>query len=81
MLKCVSEKMSVEDFEGHVNTPKEIISKTKTDRRRYYEKLASARFGLALPGLGYDCFRTWELMTMGSIIVIEKSIGLDRSVG
>ena len=80
MLRCVSNKVSLNDFEGHVDTPKLEMSKTKSNRRRYYEKLASSRFGLSLPGLGYDTFRTWELMTMGSIIVIERGVGFDRTV-
>ena len=37
-------------------------------------------FGLGLPGLGYDCFRTWELLTMGSIVVTERGVGYDRTV-
>ena len=31
----------------------------RTKRHLYYRSLAKARFGVALPGLGYDCFRTW----------------------
>lgn len=57
ILKCVSDKFKVEEFEGHVNTPESEMKKTKTNRRRYYEKLAASRFGLSLPGLGYDTFR------------------------
>jgi hypothetical protein len=43
-------------------------------RYEYYTKLGSAMFGLGLPGLGYDCFRNWELMTMGTIVVLEKGV-------
>lgn len=46
---------------------------TQVDRRSYYEKIGSMMFGVALPGLGYDCFRTWELLTMGTIVVIMKT--------
>ena len=55
------------------------MQKTKSDRVRYYEKLSSAKFGLALPGLGYDCFRTWELLTLGTPVVTERGIGFDRT--
>ena len=79
ILKCVSSKFTVEDFEGHVDTHKDTMAQTKTDRPRYYKKLASAKFGLALPGLGYDCFRTWELLTMGTLVVTERGYGFDRT--
>jgi hypothetical protein len=50
------------DFEGHsaikIDTEtKKLFEEMKKDRKRYYEKLSTSRFGLALPGLGYDCFR------------------------
>lgn len=80
MLRCISEKMSPEDFDGHVKTPKKEMDKTKSDRRRYYEKLASSRFGVSLPGLGYDTFRMWELLTMGTVVVIERGVGFDRTL-
>ena len=79
ILKCVSQKFTVTDFEGHVDTLKNDMRQTKTDRARYYRKLASAKFGLALPGLGYDCFRTWELLTMGTLVVTERGYGFDRT--
>jgi hypothetical protein len=49
--------MSPDDFEGHDATPKKEMKKTKTDRKRYYEKLGGTKFGVSLPGLGYDTFR------------------------
>ncbi|RYY85488.1 hypothetical protein EON63_07400 [archaeon] len=52
----------------------------RLDRRDYYIKMTKARFVLGLPGLGYDCFRHWEVMTMGSIIILEKGVGLERTV-
>lgn len=79
IINCISQKFSPDDFEGHISTPKSEIQKTKLDRSRYYSKLSSSKFGLALPGLGYDCFRTWELLTMGSAVVIERGTGLDKS--
>jgi hypothetical protein len=49
-----------------------------------------------LPGLGYDCFRSvrvslspflssrldrnWEMLTMGTIGIIERGVGFDRTV-
>jgi len=79
ILRCVSSKFTVDEFEGHVDTKKDEMAQTKADRARYYEKLASAKFGLSLPGLGYDCFRTWELLTLGTVVVTERGIGFDRT--
>jgi hypothetical protein len=79
-IRCISDKFSPADFEGHSDTPKSEMKKTKSDRRRYYQKLGSTKFGVNLPGLGYDCFRLWELLTMGTIVVMERGVGLDRSV-
>ncbi len=53
ILKCVSDHVPVELFDGHVDTPKTA----RLGREQYYNKLGSAMFGLGLPGLGYDCFR------------------------
>ena len=80
MIHCISQKMSPQDFEGHDETSKAEMLKTKTDRNRYYEKLGSAMFGVCLPGLGYDTFRMWELLTMGTVIILERAVGFDRTV-
>jgi hypothetical protein len=78
--------MKPEEFSAHVFlsendlTHSDATKAMKTNRKLYYQKLASARLGLALPGLGYDCFRTWEMLTMGVVVVIERGIGLDRTV-
>jgi len=83
MLRCISDKMAVDDFWGHSDAPKEHVSdqkKAKTNRRLYYQKLGTSIIGVALPGLGYDCFRTWELLTMGSLVVTEHGVGLDRTL-
>eukprot|EP01041_Mallomonas_annulata_P002345 gene2345-4558_t len=80
ILQCVSKSFSTTDFEGHSSAPFAHSKDTRLDRLSYYKKLASARFGLCLPGLGYDTFRMWELMTMGGIAVVEKAVGFDRSL-
>jgi len=40
----------------------------------------SARFGLCLPGLGYDTFRMWEMLTLGTVVVLERAVGFDRTL-
>ena len=68
------------DFEGHVDTPDEDTESIRQDRYKYYEKLGGALFGVCLPGLGYDTFKMWELLTIGSVVIIERAVGLDRTV-
>jgi hypothetical protein len=46
----------------------------------YIKKMVSARTGIALGGLGYDTFRLWEYLTLGTVPVLEKGIGLDKTV-
>ena len=85
ILQCVSKLFDVKDFEGHLDSisSEDLIKKTdvlRTNRRLYYERLSAARFGLCLPGLGYDTFRTWEYLTMGTIAVLERSVGFERTM-
>ena len=73
IVQCVSKNIPFSEFFGHSDTlktpdylsEKEVMVK---HRQFYYENLISARFGLSLPGLGYDCFRTWELLSLGRIV-------------
>ena len=56
------------------------MKQARVDRYKYYEKLGGAMFGVCLPGLGYDTFRMWELLTIGSVVIIERAVGFDRTV-
>lgn len=53
ILRCISEKVPAELFDGHIRTPKT----NRLGRDQYYEKLGTSMFGVGLPGLGYDTFR------------------------
>jgi hypothetical protein len=53
ILKCISDKMNQNDFDGHVSNSPAV----RLGRAEYYEKLGSVKFGVGLSGLGYDCFR------------------------
>ena len=54
---------------------KELKKKSKD----YYEQLAEAKFVLCPSGMGYDTYRHWEVLLMGSIPVFESSPGWDRT--
>lgn len=79
IINSLSQKIDKSDFEVFdlKTLPKE--STAKLNRLAYYQKLGSAKIGLALPGLGYDCLRTWEQLTMGTLVVAERVGGLDRA--
>eukprot|EP00601_Ochromonadales_sp_CCMP2298_P003641 CAMPEP_0173182638 /NCGR_PEP_ID=MMETSP1141-20130122/7955_1 /TAXON_ID=483371 /ORGANISM="non described non described, Strain CCMP2298" /LENGTH=586 /DNA_ID=CAMNT_0014105767 /DNA_START=48 /DNA_END=1808 /DNA_ORIENTATION=+ len=47
---------------------------------QYYKKVVTSRTSICLPGLGYDSFRLWETMTLGTVAVLEKGTGLDKSL-
>jgi hypothetical protein len=53
ILRCISDKVPAEIFDGHIRTPKT----NRLSREQYYEKLGTTMFGVGLPGLGYDTFR------------------------
>jgi hypothetical protein len=52
----------------------------RLEKRPYLEKLAAARCGLCLPGLGYDTYRAWEYLMMGTVAVLEKGVGFERTM-
>ena len=78
---CVSKKFNPADVDiALVKKDETIPMESFEERRKYYLALAKARFGLAMPGVGYDSFRLWETMTMGSVAIVERGVGFDRTV-
>lgn len=39
----------------------------------YLREMATFKFVLSPHGAGYDCYRTWEALTLGCIPVVKKS--------
>ncbi|CAB9509790.1 expressed unknown protein [Seminavis robusta] len=39
---------------------------------QFYKQMSQYRFGLSPPGVGYDCYRTYELLLLGVIPIIEE---------
>jgi hypothetical protein len=75
ILSCVAGKFNESDFTG-LNSG----SSSRMTQSEYYHKLGTSRLGLALSGLGSDTFRLWEALTMGTVPVVEKGFGLDKTV-
>ena len=54
--------------------------KEKKGLEEFNTALAASKMVLAMPGLGYDTYRLWEALAVGAVPVIEKGVGLDRTV-
>ena len=46
----------------------------------FKKRLSLSYAVLCMPGLGVDTYRLWETLAMGSMPVMEKGLGLDRTV-
>jgi hypothetical protein len=45
----------------------------------HFLEIAQSKFVLCPSGLGYDTYRMWEVILMGSIPVLESNAGFDRT--
>lgn len=54
--------------------------KEKKSVDEFNTALVASKMVLAMPGLGYDTYRLWEALAVGAVPVIEKGVGLDRTV-
>ena len=61
LLQCVSKKFQRGDFSGLSFDSME--DKKRMTPREYYFKLGTAMFGLAVPGIGYDTYRSRRIHT------------------
>ena len=55
------------------NISKCVYQKNNLDLWRYYIHIARSKFVLSPPGLGMDCYRTWEALYLGSIPIVLNS--------
>eukprot|EP01034_Spumella_vulgaris_P022823 gene22823-28996_t len=78
ILACVAKKFTEKDFKGV--TYRDSGGSSRMGPGDYYRKLGTSRLGLALSGLGTDTFRLWEALTMGTVPVVEKGFGLDKTL-
>lgn len=54
---------------------------TKTPKERnieYITEISQSKFVICPPGIGYDTYRMWEVITSGGVAVVESSPGLDK---
>jgi hypothetical protein len=50
-----------------------FFEETPLDRLQNYRKQAEFKFVLSPSGLGIDCYRTWEAITLGCVPVLKRS--------
>ena len=43
----------------------------------YLSRMSSYRYVLSPPGIGYDCFRTWEALSLGCTPIVFKDTNFD----
>ena len=46
-------------------------------QRQYLERLATAKFGLCIPGYGFKCHREVECMAMGCVPIVSPDVDMD----
>ena len=50
-----------------------VFQRTRTSRRRIWREYARYPFVLSAPGNGLDCHRTWEVLSLGRIVITRRS--------
>jgi hypothetical protein len=80
IIECISKKFETNPSESLQWKGYSEGLKGRLKSKDYYSALGKSKFSLALPGLGYDTFRLWETMTLGTIPILEKGVGLDKTV-
>ena len=66
--------ISREDF----NSSQPFTHYTKISSEQFLTDLTRSKFVLSPPGIGEDCFRTWESILLGAIPVVYNSTGLHK---
>lgn len=54
-------------------------SRKKVSIQTYFSKTYHSMAVLSMPGLGYDTYRLWESLASGTMPVLERGMGMDRT--
>lgn len=60
-------------YEKIKDNPLFDFQNTTIARTKQWEKRGEYQFSLSLIGNGFDCFRTWESLILGNIVIIQSS--------
>jgi hypothetical protein len=55
------------------NNPAFVFQNTRMPRHNQWEIRGQYQFSLSLIGNGFDCFRTWESLILGNIVILQSS--------
>ena len=58
----------------------DLFEQPSVSLKEFYIVTSRSYAVLAMPGLGYDTYRLWEALALGSMPVLEKGTGLDRTL-
>jgi hypothetical protein len=56
-----------------------LLPKKRLSPKSFMTKIMESLAVLCMPGLGYDSYRIWETLLMGSMPVLERGCGMDRT--
>jgi hypothetical protein len=56
-----------------------MVVNSKISTEAFRMKIVSSMAVLCMPGLGYDTYRLWETLGSGSLPVVERGFGMDRT--
>lgn len=78
--ECVAKNVP----EKHFDTGQTLKNKDRVDGKisqSHFRRVTGTSYAvLCMPGLGADSYRTWESLALGAMPVMEKGMGLDRTV-
>ena len=72
ILISISKKLSSEDLEIYDLKHSNKLSNKNYNRFGYYEKFGNAKYGLALPGIGFDCYRLNLILIILSLLSFNR---------
>lgn len=60
-------------YEKIKENPAFVFQSSRMPRHKQWEKRGQYQFSLSLLGNGFDCFRTWESLILGNIVILQSS--------
>ncbi len=67
-----------EVFESLKNNPLIFWSPGRLVRTESWREKSNYAFEISVFGNGLDCYRTWEALILGMIVIVQRGSGLDK---
>lgn len=71
ILDCIMNNLGSSNF---------TIIKDRISSENYYDKISQSAGVIAISGFGADTYRLWETLLLGSMPVLERGFGLERTL-